>query len=360
MLKKNIIKLIILLGFISFTGCSKNENSEIGITGNIVDELGKPLNDVSILYSKSLISTQTDFLGNFTINQPRTLFITFKKVGYRTLTTQINNFSENAPYNFNTITLKKTSKPSANYKDISLETNAKFKNLKVSGNISNVFREPLKDVNIEINDTSTESYNFDNTDYNGRFNFRLFYNQISIKKVGFRKILLNLPVYDKDNQKITLLQKTTKTGIYLIKFGKYIPLPKTKLTYKSQKKMGHILWGGNFGYDITDFYYPKKAKEFKIENDTLLRFIIYEASFSSNLFEARKNDGYLCTADYKYTTSPFPATKKELDYIKVAYPSKYCTSSSDEPKIIDFKPLNKNKNYVFVNTENKKGYYFTY
>jgi Na+-translocating ferredoxin:NAD+ oxidoreductase RnfA subunit len=62
MLKKNIIKLIILLGFISFTGCSKNENSEIGITGNIVDELGKPLNDVSILYSKSLISTQTDFL----------------------------------------------------------------------------------------------------------------------------------------------------------------------------------------------------------------------------------------------------------------------------------------------------------
>lgn len=358
--KKNRIKIIILLAAILFTGCSEDENGQIGITGNIVDELGTPLSDVSISYSKSLVSAQTDASGNFTINESRTLFIAFEKAGYHTLTTKINNFSENAHYNFNTITLNKISNPSASYKDLSLETNPNFKNLKLSGCVLNAFREPLKDVRINIDDSLTDLYSVEKTDYNGSFNFRLIDNQISIKKEGFRELLLTLPVYEKENQEITLLQNTPKTGIYLIKFGKYIPLPKTKLTYRSEEKMGQILWGGNFGYDITDFYYPKNAEEYKIEHDTILRFIIYEPSFSSNLFEALKEDGYLCTADYKYSTSPFPFTKKGLDYIKVIYPSKHCTTSADEPKIIDFKPLTKNKKYVFVNTENKMGYYFTY
>ena len=144
----------------------------------------------------------------------------------------------------------------------------------------------------------------------------------------------------------------------MIKSGKYISLPQTKLSYESEEKIGSVLWGGNFAYNITDFFYPNKVKEFKIETDSILRFITYEPSFSSKLFKAENEDKYLCTVNYKLSSSPFPATNSVA--VNIIYPPKYSRHTVDEPKIIEFTPTSTNSNYAFVNSKNKKGYYFTY
>lgn len=361
MTKKKFINLIIIWSFIIFLACSSNEKENAGIKGYVKDELGNPLTDVSISYRNPLITVETNSEGGFKINTTITLFLEFKKEGYYPLITKINNFSDDATYNFNTITLKKTSNADASYKDISLNTDSKFKHLNVFGNVLNIFGEPLKKTTITLTESLIETYSLTklrNSD--GYFEFTKNVNQIAIKKEGFKDVILDLPVYEKDSLKITLLKKLNKKGIYLLKSGKYIPLPQIKLTKNSKQETGHILWGGNFSYDITDFFYPNKAKEFKIEKDSILRFIIFETQFNNYLFRAKNEDGYLCTANYKISTSPFPSAGNTINPTNEVYPSKYSTNHSDEPTIRDFKLINKNLHYVFVNTENKKGYYFTY
>ncbi|CAM4059347.1 carboxypeptidase-like regulatory domain-containing protein [Flavobacterium antarcticum] len=357
MTKKIIITIFILLSIISLSSCTSNDKEESGVTGSVVDESGIPLNDVSISYRNSLITVKTDAVGAFVINQPRTLFIKFEKEGYQTLSAKIDNFSEDAFYDFKRITLNKTSNSSANYNDVSLNTDPKFIDLKLYGTVLNSFGQPLKDVSVTLKDSTIESYSMNDE---GNFNFKIFDNQISIEKEGFRKVAIQLPYYEKDKQNITLVKNSNKSGIYILKEDKYIPLPKTKLTYKSEEKIGSVLWGGNFAYNITDFYYPKNTKDFKIESDSIIRFIIFEPSFASGLFEAQNVEGYLCTANYKLTTTPFPSSKTESLPITEIYPPRFSPNSIDEPKIIEFKPSDRNKNYVFVNSTTKTGYYFTY
>ena len=354
---KKLTTLFLLLTFISFTSCISDEVKETGIIGHLQDEQGNPLNDVSIIYRNSLIKVQTNADGYFEMNQPRTLFIDFKKEGYLTLSTKINNFSEEAFYDFKTITLNKTSSSAPTYKDISLKTDAKFINLKFYGTVLNSFLQPLKDVNLTLIDSTVETYSMKGE---GNFEFKIFDNAIAIEKQGFRKLQINQQYYEKEKQNITVLETSQKSGIYVLKEGKYIALPKAKLIYKSEEKIGSVLWGGNFAYNITDFYYSKNAKEFKIENDSVVRFLIFEPNFSSGLFEAQNEEGFLGTADYKLTQTPFPDSKTELLPITEIYPPKNSTNSFDAPKIIDFKPSGRNKKYVFVNSKSKTGYYFTY
>lgn len=358
MIKKKIIKLIIVLGVISFSACSIDEIDRIGIRGNITDELGNPLKDVSISYRASFISVQTNAIGGFNLNEPRTLFIEFKKEGYHSLSTKINNFSEDASYNFHTITLKKISNPDANYKDISLNTDPRLKKINLFGNVLNLFKEPLKNVNITLTDSIVKPYTTKYGTNSGYFDFKKNINQIVIKKEGFKELVIDLPIYEKDSLKITLLEPSNKKGVYIIKSDKYISLPQTKLSYESEEKIGSVLWGGNFTYNITDFFYPNKVKEFKIETDSILRFITYEPSFSSKLFKAENEDKYLCTVNYKLSSSPFPATNSVS--VNIIYPPKYSRDTLDEPKIVEFTPMSENSNYAFVNSKNKKGYYFTY
>ncbi|WP_026976303.1 carboxypeptidase-like regulatory domain-containing protein [Flavobacterium tegetincola] len=357
MSKQITITLLLLIGFLSLSSCISDQNKESCISGRIQDELGNPLEDVIITYRNSLITTQTDVAGNFEFNQPRTLFIDFKKEGYQTLSTKINNFSEDAFYNFNTITLNKITSSTTLYKDISLNTDSKFLNLKFYGTVLNSFGQPLKDVNLTLIDSTVETYSMKGE---GHFEFKIFDNAIAIEKQGFRKFQINQQYYEKEKQSITLLETSQKSGIYVLKEGKYIALPKAKLIYKSEEKIGSVLWGGNFAYNITDFYYPKNAKEFKIENDSIVRFLIFEPNFSSGLFEAQNEDGFLGTADYKLSQTPFPDSKAELLPITKIYPPKNSTNSFDAPKIIDFKPSSRNKKYVFVNSKSRTGFYFKY
>jgi hypothetical protein len=338
-----------------------HEKDIVGVNGYIKDDLGHPLTDVSISYRTSLISVKTNSKGEFNINKPRTLFIEFKKDGYHTLSTSITNFSEEASYNFKTITLKKSSNSEADYEDISLNTDSELKKLKLFGTVLNAFKEPLNNVIVTLTNSITESYSlskYGNSD--GSFNFKKQTNQIIITKEGFEELGIDLPVYEKDSLKITLLEHLNKKGIYFISSGKYISLPQTKLSYKSEKKIGRVLWGGNFSYDETDFFYPENIKKFKIEKDSVLRFVIYEPAFSSHIFKSQNDDGYLCTANYKGSVSPVPSAAKKLISVNEIYPPKYSKSHFNSPKIIDFKPLHTNLNYVFVNSKNKKGFYFTY
>ena len=357
MLRKTIITTIISLGIISLTACADNHSAEIGIKGHLQDEAGNPLSDVAISYSKSLITSKTDAAGNFTIDQPRTLWIEFKKEGYQLLSTKITDFSDDGTYDFKKIILKKNNSKSSAQKDISFSKESNAKGFLLSGKVSNIFNEPLNDVTITLNDPLKDSYS---QIHEGDFSFRVLDNQIFFTKDGFQKTVLQVPVFEKGARNITLLENDVRKGIFLLKSGKYIPLPQTKLLLKSEEKIGSILWGGNFSYKITDFFYPPNAKEFKIEDDPVLRFFIYEPDHYSVLFEAGTEDDYLCTANYKLSTSPSPDSKKERIAAAEIYPAKYSIQEFDSPRIIEFKPSKKNRNYVFVNTETKKGYYFTY
>lgn len=360
MIKKVFLKIIIVLGLISFSACSIGQKDEVGIMGYVKDELGNPLTNVSISYRTSLVSVQTDTIGGFNINAPRTLFIDFKKEGYHPLSTKINNFSEEASYNFNTIILKKTDTPNFNYKDISLNTNPNFKNLKIYGNVLNSFKEPLNKVNVTLIDSIKASHSLGKYgNKNGFFHFKKQWNLITFKREGFKELLIGFSVYKKDSQNITLLENANKKGIYIIKGGKYKALPQMKLSHTSEKKNGRILWGGNFTYDVTDFFYPEKTTEFKIETDSIIRFVIYEPYFSSILYKAADKDGYLCTVSYKISTSPLPKTGETVP-LNIIYPPKYSKGTLHEPRILEFKSATTNSNYVFVNAKNKKGYYFTY
>ena len=135
-------------------------------------------------------------------------------------------------------------------------------------------------------------------------------------------------------------------------------MPLTKLRQKSEKKIGSTLWGGNFSYKITDFFYPDNIKEFKIKKDTLIRFVIFDPDFSKQILKAETSNGYLCTVNYKSPINSYP-TGNTVD-IKTTYPLKYCKNSFKKPVIIEFKPDTTGVNYVFINSKNKKGYYFTY
>ncbi|PCJ67495.1 MAG: hypothetical protein COA58_04025 [Bacteroidetes bacterium] len=359
MIKEKLIKLIIVLGVISFSACSINEKDRIGIKGYVKDELGNPLTDVSISYRTSAISVQTNSKGGFSLNEPRTFFIEFRKEGYHSLSTRINNFSEDASYHFNTITLKKTSNPDAKYKDISLDTDPDFKEINLIGNVLNSFKEPLKNVRLTLTDSIMESYSLSKYgNRNGYFDFRKNIHQITIKKEGFEELVMDLPIYEKDSLKITLLENSNGKGIYIIKSDRYVSLPQTKLPHESEEKIGSVLWGGNFSYDVTDFFYPNKVEEFKIQNDSVLRFISYEPLFGSRLFKAQDEDKYLCTVSYKFGISPFPET--ESVSVSTIYPPKYSRHTLDEPKIVEFSPVSTNSSYVFVNSKTKRGYYFTY
>lgn len=357
MIKQKIIIILLAFIIVSLHSCSDNASAEIGISGHFQDEQGNSLDDVSIFYSKSSVSTQTDSVGNYSIDQARTLFIEFKKEGYQTITTKIENFSDNGSYDYGKIILKKgNSKPSL-LNDVIKSDPAKNKNLKLFGKVTDVFQQPLKNVHININDEVQKSYD---PIYEGDFSFRVLDNHIAMEKNGFQNITIDLPVFEKAAQNFTMVENTPKKGIFLLKAGKYISLPQTKLNLKSEEKTGSILWGGTFSYNITDFYYPENAKEFKIENDSILRFFIFELDSYSFLLKAQSDNGYLCTADYKLSGSPSPTNKIERLNIHEIYPAKYAVQKFDSPKIIEFKPKDTGRNYVFVNTETKKGYYFTY
>ena len=358
MIKNTFIKLIILLGVFSFSACSLDGKEKIGIMGTIKDNLGNPLTDVSISYRTSSTSVLTDAIGAYNVVEPRTLFIDFKKMGYHTLSTKITDFSEEASYDFSTIQLKKINNPNAKYNDISLSTTPNLKKLKLFGHVFNAFKEPLKNVKITLIDTITESYSLSKYgNKNGSFHFKKQENLITIKKEGFKELLIGLPVSEKGSQNVTLLKNSNKKGIYIIKSGKYTALPQVRLSHKSEEKIGSVLWGGTFSYNITDFFYPDKVKAFKIEKDSIIRFVIYEPLYSSKLNKAQNEDGYLCTVNYKHSASPFPNTEVSVNEI---YPPKYSKRIVGQPKIVEFNPMDTNMNYVFVNSKNKKGYYFTH
>lgn len=359
MAKKAIIIFIILIGLSSLLNCSLNEKEKIGVMGYVKDELGNPLTEVSISYKTSLISVQTDSIGGFTIDDPRTLFIEFKNEGYHTFTTKIDDFSEMESYNFNTIHLKKINVSDTNYSDISINRKSNTKGSKLYGNVLDSFKKPLENVTVAIIDSVTMSGSLSKYgNKNGFFHFRKHHNSITFKKEGFKDLLIELPIYEKDNQNITLLENLNKKGIYIIKSGNYIPLPLVKLSQKSEEKIGSTLWGGNFSYKITDFFYPDNIKEFKIKNDTLIRFVIFDPDFSKHIFKAETSNGYLCTVNYKSPITQYPVGNSVN--IKTIYPSKYCKSGSNEPVLIEFKPDTTGVNYAFLNSKNKKGYYFTY
>lgn len=195
MKRKVFIKLIIAFGFISFTSCSIDQKNKIGVMGIVKDEQGNPLKEVSISYSTSLITVLTDSIGSFTIDKPRTLFITFKKVGYHDLSTKINNFSEDGTYNFNTIQLKKISNTPINYTDISINNKTDFKGFKLSGNVLNAFKEPIKEVHVTLTDTITESYSLSKYGSNdGSFHFKKKHDLIRFKKDGFREVFYGVVI----------------------------------------------------------------------------------------------------------------------------------------------------------------------
>lgn len=84
------------MDFISLPSSTSGEVEERGIVGDIQDELGNPVHDVSISYRNFLIKVQTNADGNFEMNQPTTMIIDFKKEGYQILSTKqvlkISNF----------------------------------------------------------------------------------------------------------------------------------------------------------------------------------------------------------------------------------------------------------------------------
>ena len=157
---KQFTSFIVLLLMSLISSCS-DEYVDIGIMGKILDESGNALPDVSVSYIKSEISTQTNSAGKFSIDQPRTLFLEFKKDGYHTLSTKITNFSGEVTYDFDTITLIKSSKSAANYQDISKTTDYTPKTVILSGRILNIFSEPIENASVILKDSLKSKVNND-------------------------------------------------------------------------------------------------------------------------------------------------------------------------------------------------------
>ena len=364
MTKKAFILFIILVGISTLFKCVSNKKDKIGVMGFVEDNMGNPLGDVTISYKSDLISVQTDSLGNYTIDTPRTFFIQFKKEGYQTLATKIDDFSEEGSYNFKSVVLKKKNTKEVEYKDVYLNTKPKQHSLKLSGNVTTIFNTPIKNTKVTLIDsivTLEDSIKHTVTSENhksnrGFFFFRKYENKFSFEKRGFRNLQIELDTYEKDNLKIRLLEESNRNGIYLIESGKYLPLPKTKLLYKTESKEGVYLGVFAGRYEISALFYPNNTKQYKIKKDTLIRFAIFNPN-KNKLCKVKDTSRYLCTVNYKYAPS---FTKGNFVKEKTIYPSELCINCNDEPLIVELKPDTVGGNYVFVNATTKKGYYFTY
>lgn len=358
-MNRKIVLIFILVGICTLLRCTLNENKEeeIGVFGHLKDDLGNPLDNVSISYKSNLTSVQTDSLGNYTINTPRTVFIEFKKEGYQTLFTKIDDFSEIGSYNLKTVILKKTNTTEVEYKDLYLTTKPKQHSLKLSGNVITIFNDPIKNTKVTLIDSIKHNVTSKVHKSNrGFFSFRKYNYELSFEKKGFRTLKINLYTYKENNQKIRLLEKSNRKGVSFIKSGNYIPLPKINLLRKSQSKETTYLLVFAGRSTTTDFFYPNNDHQFKIEKDTLIRFAIFNEG-NTKLCKMKDSSSYLCTVKHKYGAS---FTKGNFVEEKVIYPSELCVNCNDEPSIIELKLDTIGGNYVFVNSKNKKGYYFTY
>lgn len=358
-MNRKILLIFILVGICTLFKCTLNENKEekIGVFGHIKDDSGNPLGNVSISYKSSLTSVQTDSLGNYTINTPRTVFIEFKKEGYQTLATKIDNFSEVGSYNLKTVVLKKTNTTEVEYKDLYLTTKHKQHSLKLSGNVKTIFNDPIKNTKVTLVDSIKHNITSKSHESNrGFFSFRKYNYELSFEKKGFKTLKINQYTYEENDPKIKLLEKVNRKGIFLIKSGKYIPLPKINLLQKSHSKETTYLLVFAGRSTTTDFFYPNTNHQFKIEKDTLIRFAIFNEG-NTKLCKMKGTSSYLCTVKHKYESN---FTKGNFVEEKVIYPSELCVNCNDEPSIIELKLDTIGGNYVFVNSISKKGYYFTY
>ncbi|SNR16299.1 carboxypeptidase-like regulatory domain-containing protein [Tenacibaculum jejuense] len=355
-MKRNKSFFIVLsLSIFIFTRCiSFNNDNQPRIEGDIIDEAGNPITHVELFYRDSLISTKTDANGHYQFNTSRTLFLKFKKEGYHTRSAKIENFSENEQYHFRDVVLKKKGTNTIEYEKISL--NKKHENVpaEFSGKVENLFSNPLQNVTVTLTDSLKKE-----KIVSSHFRFKKYRTNFILEKEGYDTVDVSIPYYKSKDHNITLINKDQKKqGIYLVKSNELIPLPQAKLLYTTEKKIGRILWGGNFGYNIRKFFYPKKIKEFKIEKDSLIRFIVFDPVFASYLYKAKENDNYLGTADYKYSASPI--SKGYVD-TEVVYPNKesFYYRGKNKARVIEFTP-DSTGNYVFINSQTKKGYYFSY
>ena len=357
MTRKPFTLFIILIVLITLCNCVSNKKDEIGVIGYVKDNQGNLLGNVSITYNSEIISVQTDSLGNYIINTPRAIFIEFKKEGYQTLTTKIDDFSEEGSYNLKTVVLKKTNTSKIESKDIYKNVKPQQHRLKFSGNVTTILNTPIKNVKITLIDNEQHSTTSKNIESNkGYFSFRKYQNTISFEKEGFRNLQINQYTYKNNSPKIKLLEKSNRKEVYHIKSGEYIPLPKTKLLSKSKRKEDTYLLIFAGSYKITDFYYPNNAKEFEIKKDSIIRFAIYNTN-TNKLCKVKDTSNYLCTVKYKYYPS---FIKGNFEEQKIIYPSELCINCKDEPLIVELKPDAVVSDYMFVNPSTKNGYYFTY
>ncbi|MBD0779942.1 hypothetical protein HPE56_19260 [Maribacter sp. ANRC-HE7] len=357
-MNRKIVLIFILVGICTtLLKCTLNEKEKIGVFGHLQDDFGNPLGNVSIFYKSNLTSVQTDSLGNYTIDTPRIVFIEFKKEGYQTLATKIDNFSELGSYNLKTVILKKTNTTEVEYKDLYHTTKPKQQSLKLSGNVITIFNDPIKNTKVTLMDSTKHSTTSETQEYNrGFFSFRKYNHELSLEKKGFRALKISLYTYEENNPKIRLLEKSNRKGISLINSRNYISLPKTNLLQKSKSKETTYLLVFAGRSSTTDFFYPNNKHQFKIEKDTLIRFAIFNEG-NTKLCKIKDTSNYLCTVKHKYGSS---FTKGNFVEEKVIYPSELCIDCSDEPSIVELKLDTIGSNYVFVNSKNKKGYYFTY
>ncbi|MCL5246696.1 hypothetical protein M4I21_12800 [Cellulophaga sp. 20_2_10] len=358
-MNRRIVFIFILVGICTLFQCTLNENKKdkIGVFGHLQDDLGNPLGNVSISYKSNLTSVQTDTLGNYTIDTPRTVFIEFKKEGYQTIATKIDNFSEVGSYNLKTVVLKKTNSTEVKEKDLYHTPKPKQKSLKLSGNVLTIFNEPIKNTKVTLMDSTQHSTTSETQEYNrGFFSFRKYNHELLFQKKGFRALKISLYTYKENNPKIKLLEKSNRKGVAVIKSGNYISLPKTNLLQKSESKETTYLLVFAGRSTTTDFFYPNNKHQFKIEKDTLIRFAIFNEG-NTKLCKVIDTSNYLCTVKHKYGSS---FTKGNFVEEKVIYPSELCIDCYDEPSIVELKLDTIGGNYVFANTKNKKGYYFTY
>ena len=72
--KSSYLFFIVLVSSILFK-CSPTEKEEFGVKGYVVDKLGNPLSGVLISFKTDTITVQTDSLGNYTINSPKTCLL---------------------------------------------------------------------------------------------------------------------------------------------------------------------------------------------------------------------------------------------------------------------------------------------
>ncbi len=338
---------------------NKHDRIKYNVSGVIKDTSGEDLRMVYIKYSSPKIITKTDSLGNYSIHKQNVLFLEFEKEGYQNIITKINDYSDLGNYEFKPFELIKSTDSSFIYRDLIYDKEKVIPNqINFTGQIKDVFGRTIEDVTVTLTDHK-------NTDvaFGGTFEFNKQSYLLNFEKKGYEKLsfFIHEEIDNSHNKNdIVLVKKREKKGVYLVQKDKLLALPRINLKYHSEKKYNSILWGGRYGYNVNTFYFPRNKNKFKIGNKgETLRFIVFNESYKY-LFPVDDNlEVPICISDHKYSYSSYP-TGPDLKDKVIIYPNKNNRSDTNYT-IIDFiDNSDVEKQYTFVSSKTKKGYYFSY